>query len=80
MSVALNRGDRTMIDALEPALSALEDGIALAASAARDGATQTAGMSKANAGRATYVNAEPFKGRVDPGAEARSTGHLQTTE
>ncbi|MEO0568735.1 MAG: dihydroxyacetone kinase subunit DhaK [Pseudomonadota bacterium] len=63
-------GDRTMVDALEPALKHLHDGIEAAASAARAGADKTATMLKANAGRASYINAEQLKGHVDPGAEA----------
>jgi len=64
------KGDRTMIDALEPALLALEDGMGAAAIAARKGADYTATLSKANAGRAAYINAEQLLGHVDPGAEA----------
>ena len=63
-------GDRTMIDALHPALEALGDGFAAAAAAARKGADHTATLSKANAGRASYLNAEQLMGHNDPGAEA----------
>lgn len=63
-------GDRTMIDALHPALKALPGGLAKAAAAARAGANLTATMSRALAGRATYINAEHLTGHVDPGAEA----------
>jgi len=63
-------GDRTMIDALLPALAALGDGLAPAAKAAREGADHTATLTRANAGRASYINAEQLKGHVDPGAEA----------
>ena len=63
-------GDRTMIDALGPALSALPQGLDAAASAARDGAQKTAAMGRANAGRASYVPEENLIGHVDPGAEA----------
>lgn len=71
-------GDRTMIDALMPALTALEDSLAAAAKAARAGADHTATMTRANAGRASYINAEQLQGHVDPGAEAvaRLFGHL----
>ena len=64
------KGDRTMIDALEPALQALPDGIASAAAQAREGATQTASMGRAKAGRASYVPEENLIGHNDPGAEA----------
>ncbi|MEM7376741.1 MAG: dihydroxyacetone kinase subunit DhaK [Pseudomonadota bacterium] len=63
-------GDRTMIDALSPALAALADGIAAAAAAARTGADSTAGIHRAKAGRAAYVPEENLKGHNDPGAEA----------
>lgn len=63
-------GDRTMIDALQPALEALGDGFGAAAAAARKGADHTATLSKANAGRASYLNAEQLMGHNDPGAEA----------
>ena len=65
-----NPGDRTMIDALLPALDALKDGLKEAAFAARKGADYTATLTTAKAGRATYINAEQLKGHVDPGAEA----------
>lgn len=63
-------GDRTMIDALAPALDALTTGIPEAARAARTGANHTATLSKANAGRAAYINPDQLSGHVDPGAEA----------
>jgi dihydroxyacetone kinase len=63
-------GDRTMIDALEPALDALEDGVAAAAKAARLGANATAGFARAKVGRAAYLNAKQLEGHIDPGAEA----------
>jgi dihydroxyacetone kinase len=63
-------GDRTMIDALSPALDALGDGIAASARAARAGADATANIHRAKAGRAAYVPEENLKGHNDPGAEA----------
>lgn len=63
-------GDRTMVDALAPALDALEDGRQAAARAARHGATLTASMTRANAGRAAYLSSKQLEGYVDPGAEA----------
>ena len=63
-------GDRTMIDALAPALNALPKGIAAAAEAARIGADSTAAIHRAKAGRAAYVPEENLKGHNDPGAEA----------
>jgi ATP-dependent dihydroxyacetone kinase len=64
-----NAGDRTMVDALLPALALLPD-MAKAARAARAGANATANMSRARAGRSTYVSADKLKGFNDPGAEA----------
>ena len=63
-------GDRTMIDALAPALEAMSGGLAAAAAAARTGADGTASIHKAKAGRAAYVPSENLKGHNDPGAEA----------
>jgi len=63
-------GDRTMIDALSPALDALPHGRAEAAKAARGGAEATAAIHRAKAGRAAYVPSENLKGHNDPGAEA----------
>ncbi len=63
-------GDRTMIDALSPALESLSGGLAVAAAAARAGADATADIHRAKAGRAAYVPSENLKGHNDPGAEA----------
>ncbi len=65
-----HEGDRTMIDALGPALKAMPEGIGKAAAAARAGADATAKMTRANAGRAAYVPKENLVGFNDPGAEA----------
>lgn len=65
-----NPGDRTMVDALLPALEALSDGLPAAATAARKGALYTASLTSAKAGRASYINAEQLNGHIDPGAEA----------
>lgn len=63
-------GDRTMIDALSPALDALGNGLPAAAKAAREGADATAKIDKARAGRASYIAPENLIGHNDPGAEA----------
>ncbi len=75
-------GDRTMVDALLPALDSLDDGLDAAAHAARTGADFTATLTTAKAGRATYINAEQLAGHVDPGAEAvaRLFEHLASTD
>lgn len=65
-----NPGDRTMVDALLPALDALKDDLPSAAAAARKGAEYTATLTSAKAGRASYINAEQLDGHIDPGAEA----------
>ncbi|AEH84709.1 dihydroxyacetone kinase subunit DhaK [Mesorhizobium opportunistum] len=63
-------GDRTMVDALEPALKALDaNGLEEAAAAARRGAETTAAMAKAKAGRSAYVGSQ-LQGVADPGAHA----------
>ena len=62
-------GDRSMVDALEPALNAFaraED----PAMASRKGAEETAKMISARVGRATYLSADQLQGNKDPGAEA----------
>ena len=59
-----------MVDALEPALDALKEGLEAAAQAARKGADATASITKARAGRASYVPEENLAGHNDPGAEA----------
>lgn len=73
-------GDRTMVDALAPALDALEKGVEAAAKAARSGADHTATILQAKVGRASYVSAKQLEGHVDPGAEAvaRLFEHLAT--
>lgn len=63
-------GDRTMVDALAPALEALGESMSAAAAAARKGANFTATLTRAKAGRAAYINARQLEGHVDPGAEA----------
>ncbi|MES2845177.1 MAG: dihydroxyacetone kinase subunit DhaK [Pseudomonadota bacterium] len=63
-------GDRTMVDALHPALLALDGGLRAATAAARKGADLTATMLIAKAGRASYVSADKLGGHADPGAEA----------
>lgn len=64
-------GDRTLIDALQPALEALRDsGLDAAVMAAKAGAEKTATMHKAGAGRSSYVNSQNLEGIADPGAVA----------
>lgn len=65
-------GDRTMIDALEPAFKALAEGKSLAdaAKAARLGSDSTKNIKKTQFGRSSYVPEELLSGIADPGAEA----------
>lgn len=64
-------GDRTMVDALSPALQALASGdVAAAAKAAASGAELTKTMTKARAGRASYIGERDLAGVADPGAVA----------
>ena len=59
-----------MIDALAPALDALPSGLAASARAAREGADATANITRARAGRASYLSESSLAGHNDPGAEA----------
>ena len=65
-----------MLDALLPAVAALEAapdtsaGVAAAAAAAKDGAERTRTMTKARAGRSSYVPEDALRGVPDPGAVA----------
>lgn len=63
-------GDRTLIDALAPALAALPGGLSAAAQAAREGAEATARMGRARAGRAAYLTGTDLTGMPDAGALA----------
>lgn len=65
-------GDRTMLDALLPAVAVLSSGgtMAEAAVAARDGAERTAALEVARAGRSGYLRADVLRGVADPGAVA----------
>ena len=65
-------GDRTLLDALLPAVEVLRQGGALsaAARAARQGAEATAQLSRARAGRSSYLAATHLHGVQDPGAVA----------
>ncbi|MBS2017659.1 MAG: dihydroxyacetone kinase subunit DhaK [Deltaproteobacteria bacterium] len=65
-------GDRTMLDALDPAIVALEttNDLGAAARAAAEGAARTASMSRARAGRSSYVREDALAGVPDPGAVA----------
>lgn len=64
-------GDRTLIDALDPALRTLAaEGTVAASAAARVGADATRAMRKARAGRASYVGERDLDGVPDPGAMA----------
>lgn len=65
-------GDRTMIDALAPALAELSKtgSITRSAKFARAGADATANMTRARAGRSAYISSNKLKGINDPGAEA----------
>ncbi|MBE5253833.1 dihydroxyacetone kinase subunit DhaK [Mixta mediterraneensis] len=65
-------GDRTLIDALQPAIEAMVNGkdFTDVADAANNGAENTASMTKAKAGRSSYLNSENLHGVQDPGAVA----------
>ncbi len=65
-------GDRSMIDALEPAVRTLAagGGLSEAAIQAEHGAGATAAMSRARAGRSSYLVGSDLRGVRDPGAAA----------
>ncbi|QRE75309.1 dihydroxyacetone kinase subunit DhaK [Methylobacterium aquaticum] len=64
-------GDRTLLDALVPALAALPaGGVTAAAQAAEAGAAATARMTRAGTGRSSYLAAADLDGVEDPGAVA----------
>lgn len=63
-------GDKTMIDALVPAVDALSDSFAAAAAAAEEGAAATIPL-QARKGRASYLG-ERSIGHQDPGATSSS--------
>lgn len=65
-------GDRTLLDALVPAIEALNTGADLAEAArrARAGAEATRQMGRARSGRSAYVREDALQGITDPGAEA----------
>ena len=68
-----DEGDRTMIDALQPALASLltqPQNLQAAFDAAQAGAERPCLSSKANAGRASYLSSESLLGNMDPGAHA----------
>ena len=64
-----------MLDALVPAVVALEGGgdLRAAALAARAGAERTKAMKSARAGRSSYVPESALVGVADPGAVAMAT-------
>ena len=61
-------GDRTMVDALQPAAEASASGLDAALSAAETGARETADVA-ARRGRSSYLG-DRAKGHPDPGAVA----------
>lgn len=64
-------GDRTLLDALLPALDAWsKHDFNAGVVAAKEGAEATASMQTAKAGRASYLNAKQLEGTKDPGAFA----------
>ncbi|WAC29364.1 dihydroxyacetone kinase subunit DhaK [Ancylobacter sp. SL191] len=64
-------GARTLVDSLDPALKALATAdVTEAARAAHQGAEATKAMTRARAGRASYVGARDLEGSPDPGAVA----------
>ncbi|SHI50958.1 dihydroxyacetone kinase [Mesonia phycicola] len=67
-----SEGQRTMIDAFQPAFTALANGESLeeAAKKAREGADKTREITNTDFGRSSYLSEKSLKGIPDPGAEA----------
>lgn len=67
-----NRGDRTLLDALLPALDTLEQnkGLVAVATAAEAAARETGQLTRAGAGRSAYLRSESLGDTPDPGAMA----------
>jgi len=67
-----SEGQRTMIDAMQPAFNVLSDSGSLkeATKAARNGADKTKEITKTEFGRSSYLGENSLKGIPDPGAEA----------
>ncbi|HEA30930.1 MAG TPA: DAK2 domain-containing protein, partial [Leeuwenhoekiella sp.] len=65
-------GQRTMIDAMQPAFEVLskDGGLKIAAQKAREGATKTKEITQTDFGRSSYLGEKSLKGIPDPGAEA----------
>ena len=65
-------GERTMLDALGPAIRVMEEGgdLVAAAKAAEAGAARTADVVVTSAGRSSYLKADDLRGIPDPGAIA----------
>lgn len=66
-----NVGDRTMIDALEPAFHTIAAGqtIEVIVAEARKGADSTKAVSSTSFGRSSYLSEDTLKNNPDPGAE-----------
>jgi dihydroxyacetone kinase len=67
-----SEGQRTMVDAMQPAFEVLsEDGnLETAAQKAREGANKTKDITQTDFGRSSYLSEKDLKGVLDPGAEA----------
>lgn len=63
-------GDRTMLDAMIPAVQKMDQGISAALEVARLGYEQTKSIDSTESGRSSYLSAEKLKGFPDPGAAA----------
>ncbi|WP_158800139.1 dihydroxyacetone kinase subunit DhaK [Pedobacter sp. L105] len=65
------KGDRTMIDALQPAFESLakKESLAIAAQQARDGADNTKNIINTKFGRSSYLSEAVLRNIPDPGAE-----------
>ncbi|MFK7825654.1 MAG: dihydroxyacetone kinase subunit DhaK [Oligoflexales bacterium] len=63
-------GDRTMLDAMIPAIEQLNRGLSFALDAAKSGFEKTKSIHSTSSGRSSYLSADRLKGTPDPGAAA----------
>ena len=63
-------GDRTMLDAMIPAIEHLDKGLSAALAAAKEGYEKTKSIESTESGRSSYLSADKLKGFPDPGAAA----------
>ena len=61
-------GDRTMLDAMIPAIDQMDRGLGFTLEAAKSGLEKTKSVESTQSGRSSYLSSEKLKGIPDPGA------------